>query len=90
MSIQVFNKDPDARKDYGFDWTDWLDGDTISASSWTVPSGITNYSESNTTTGTTIWLSGGTQGEDYIVTNQITTAGGVIEQRSLKIQVRNQ
>lgn len=90
MSIQSFNKDPQARKDYGFDWSAWLGTDTITASTWTLPSGITSYAESNTTTVATVWLSGGTHGQDYLVTNQITTAGGRIEQRSLKIQVREQ
>jgi hypothetical protein len=90
MSIQNFVKDPSARKDYGFDWTAWLAGDTISASAWTLPTGVAQYSASNTTTGTTVWLTGGTHGADYTVTNQITTAGGRIEQRSLKIQVREQ
>jgi len=91
MSIQAFIKDPSARKDYGFDWgTLWLNGDTISASEWILPTGITKFDESNTTTDTTIWLTGGTAGTDYLVTNQITTAGGRIEQRSIKIQVREQ
>lgn len=88
--IQNFVKDPSAKKDYGFDWTDWLAGDTISASSWTVSTGITNYATSNTDTAATVWLTGGTHGQDYLVTNQITTAGGRIEQKSLKIQVREQ
>lgn len=90
MSIKVFNKDPSARKDYGFNWAPWLDGDTISTSTWTLDDGITNYLSTNTATTTTIWLSGGTPGQDYTATNQITTAGGRIEQQSLKIQVREQ
>lgn len=85
-----FVKDPGARKDYAVDWSDWLDGDTISASAWTPPSGITQYSASNTPTAATIWLSGGTAGEEYAVVNQITTAGGRIDQRTIKIVVREQ
>jgi hypothetical protein len=53
-----------------------------------VPSGITQYSTSNTTTTATIWLSGGTAGQDYEIVCQITTAGGRIDQRTVKIQVR--
>lgn len=87
---QQFVKDPGARKPYTIDWSDWLDGDTISASTWTLDTGITNYTSSNTTTAATIWLTGGTHGTDYNVVNQITTAGGLIEQRTLKIQVREQ
>jgi len=90
MSIEVFLKDPSDRTDYGFDWTDWLAGDTISASAWTLPTGLTDYSDSNTTTSTTIWITGGTHGTDYLITNQITTAGARIKQRSIKIMVREQ
>lgn len=88
MSIQTFTKDPSARKDYGFDWSEWLDTDTILASTWTLDDGITQYATSNTTTSTTIWLTSGTAGTDYMVVNQITTTGGRIDQRSLKIMVR--
>jgi hypothetical protein len=90
MTIQTFLKDPGDRMDYGFDYTDWLDSDTITASTWTLDAGITQYSAANTTTGTTIWLTGGTHGQDYIVTNQITTNGGRIKQTSIKIMVREQ
>lgn len=90
MSIEVFSKDPSARKDYIVDWEDWLNGDTISSVAWTVPSGLTTYSTSNTTLIATIWLSGGTHGTDYTVTCQITTAGNRIDQKSFKIQCREQ
>ncbi|WP_020474238.1 phage fiber-tail adaptor protein [Zavarzinella formosa] len=85
-----FNKDPSARKDYQVDWAAWLVSDTISAVVWTVPAGLTNYATSNTTTSATIWLSGGTHGTNYLVTCQITTAGGRIEQQSFTIQCRDQ
>lgn len=85
-----FVKDPSDRLDYQIDWTAWLDGDTISASAWTVPSGLTQYSAANSTTVATIWLTGGTAGSEYLVTNQITTAGGRIKQRGLRIIVREQ
>lgn len=86
----TFNKDPSARKDYLFNAAPWLGDDTIASVAWTVPDGLTNYATSNTTTNATIWLTGGTHGEDYLVTCQITTAGGRIEQQSAKIQVREQ
>lgn len=87
-----FVKDPSARKDYQFDWSDWLSGDTISASSWTISPAneLSQYAASNTTTTTTIWLQNGTSQKDYTVTNQITTAGGRIEQASFIVRVREQ
>jgi hypothetical protein len=88
MTIEAFNKDPSAKIDTGWDWSAWLGTDTITASSWTVPTGLTSVDESNTTTTTTIWLTGGTHGQDYSLVNQITTAGGRIDQRTIKVQVR--
>lgn len=80
-------KDPSARLDYQIDWSAWLGADTIATSEWTVPTGLTLYSQSNTTTSAIVWLEGGTAGAEYLVTNQITTTGGRIDQRSIKILV---
>lgn len=81
-------KDPDAVLDYSVDWTDWLDGDTISTSAWTVPSGITQTSASTTTLITTIWLSGGSGGRTYEIKNRIVTAAGRTEERTIRLPVR--
>lgn len=86
-------KDPDAKLDFGIDWSDWLaDGETINASAWTVPTGITQSSSpapSNTPSTTTIWLEGGTAGTTYTVTNRITTSAGRINDQSLFVLVKN-
>jgi hypothetical protein len=81
-------KDPDAVKDYGFDWSGWLGTDTIQTSTWIVPTGITKNSDSKTNTMTTIWLSGGTAGQSYDLTNRIVTAGGRTEDRTGVIKVK--
>jgi len=83
-----FVKDPADRLDYQIDWSAWLDADAIAASAWTVPAGLTEYAASNTTTLATVWLTGGAAGSEYLVTNQITTAGGRIAQRSIRLVVR--
>lgn len=86
------DKDPQAELDYKFDWSAWLssmgDSDTISSSTWTVPAGITKGATSNTTTITTVWLSGGTDGAVYNVVNRIVTAAGRTEERTLVVRVR--
>lgn len=84
---QQFIKDPDSVLDYQVDWSDWLDGDTISTSDWTVPTGITEDSDSNSTTSATIWLSGGTAGNEYECVNQIVTAAGRTADRTIVIKV---
>jgi len=85
---QAFEKDPQAVLDYSIDWTDWLVSDTISTSTWTVPSGITKVSDSKTTVKTTIWLSGGTADTDYELINHIVTANSREDDRTITIRVR--
>lgn len=83
----TFTKDPNAVLDYSIDWTRWLAGDQIAASEWIVPSGLTKMADSKTSTSATVWLSGGTAGQSYTVTNRITTAAGRTEDRSFTIRV---
>ncbi len=79
-------KDPDSIAYYVSDWSDWLDsGETIVSSDWVVEAGLTEDSASNDTTTATIWLSGGTAGTDYTVTNTVVTSAGREEPRSMKI-----
>jgi hypothetical protein len=88
-TVSQFTKDPNALLDYTIDWTDWLDGDTIASSSWTPDAGLTATAPSHTTTAATTWLSGGTVGATYRVTNRITTAAGRTDDRSLYITIKN-
>jgi len=86
--MNKFIKDPDSILDYTIDWSDWLGSDTIISSNWTVPTGITQGSVSNTDTATTIWLSGGVVGKTYSVVNRIETAGGRTDDRTITIVIR--
>lgn len=88
--MTLFQKDPDATLDYKRDWLDWLTpfGDTIVTSTWIVPTGLTKTNESNTTTTATVWLSGGTVGSSYTVTNRIVTAQARTDERSFQVNVR--
>jgi hypothetical protein len=74
-------KDPEEVLDYDLDWSSRLtDGDTITASTWALsspPDAVLRIdSETETTTVTKVWLSGGTLGQVYNLTNHVTTAGG--------------
>lgn len=82
-----FLKDPSAVLDYEFDWSEWLGSDTISSHTVTAGSGITVASSSATSTAVTAWLSGGTAGTSYVVTNRIVTTGGRTDERSITLQV---
>lgn len=85
--MSMFLKDPDEVLDYKFDWSTWLGSDTIQSITLIVPSGITKDSDTNDTTSATIWLSGGTSGNDYKITNRIVTAGGRTAERAITIRV---
>lgn len=94
---QRYVKDPQAKLDYSVDWTageggSWLQtGETITASTWTVPAGITQSTPAPSFTGTktTIWLTGGTVGVNYAVVNHITTNQGREDDRTIHIHVAN-
>lgn len=88
--MTTYTKDPTAALDYGLDWAAWLDGDTISTSTWTqVPAALTFGARTHDTTSTTVWLSGGTHGQTVKVRNLIVTAAGRTDERTLVIEVRD-
>lgn len=87
--MSFFRKDPAAILDYAVDWSAWLGSDTIASAAWAVPAGLTVEAQTHTTTSATVWLSGGTLGETYALVNQVTTAGGRVDERTLTIEVRN-
>lgn len=82
-------KDPDEVLDYILDWTDRLGTDTVATSTWTVPTGITQNSDSATTTTTTIWLQGGTEGESYSFVNRVVTAAGRTMDQTVRLKVKS-
>lgn len=93
MSIPTWDrtKDPNEVIDHDLTWADQMTdlSDTIATSTWTVPSGITKDSSSNTTTLTKVWLSGGTTGQTYTLLNRITTAGGRTLDQSVKLKMKD-
>lgn len=89
--FDCYNKDPDATLDYGWEWNSWVvDSDTIVASTWEITSGdsslvIESDFQNGLTTG--LWLSGGTVGSLYTVTNHIETAAGREDDRSFTVYI---
>ena len=87
---QLFVKDPDAVLDYAFDWSDWLaTGETISSHTITTETGLTKDSDSESSGVVTVWLSGGTAGEDYDVACKIVTSASRTDERTMTIRVKN-
>jgi hypothetical protein len=83
-------KDPDEVKYYSMDWTNYLNTSaTISTSAWTVASGITAGANGTDGAIARVLLSGGTHGQNYIVTNRITTSDGETLERAGVVRVRS-
>jgi hypothetical protein len=90
MSTKQFIIDPDAKLDYGFNWSGWLPtGATIATSTWTVtPTGPATGSETNSSTQTVVWVSGCTSGVTYTLTNSIVDSAGREDDRSMTLVCR--
>lgn len=86
----VILKDPDAELDYSVDWNEdgWLGADVILTSVWLVPSELTLQAESNTDTVATAILTGGIAGRDHVVTNRVTKTGGLGDDRSFIVRMK--
>jgi hypothetical protein len=88
---QMPPKDPVAVLPYSFSWANWLaTGETISTATVTVPDGITLFSEPVIDGGTvSFYLSGGTDGEAYLVACVIQTSLPDKDRRSFLLQVKS-
>lgn len=98
----TFQKDPDSVEPQGFDWTDYLallgTGVTIADSEWFVstitdddsPLALDDDSILSGSLRTQVFLSDGTPGAKYTVTNRITTNSTppVIDDRSFYVKVK--
>ena len=85
MILATVEKTPTSELTYTIDWTPWLvGGDTVATSVWTVPTGIANLLESNTTLKCSIKLGTATAGQTYDVKNSIITVGGLKDSRTLR------
>jgi hypothetical protein len=101
-----FEKDPDSKLDYSFDWTEWLDQeDEIVLSSWSVErenefsvdtdqglsvSDNPAPATNEENTKTSVWLEEGKERRRYIVTNRIETKEDRVAERSFQIYVEDQ
>ncbi len=83
-----FSKDPNSTVDFPFNWKAELNGDTIFTSTFLLPDGLTQVSTSNTTTTATIFVSGGSEGNTYRITNRIVTIGGRTYDKTAYVVVR--
>lgn len=81
-------KDPDEVDDFAIDWTERLNGETISTSTWTATGGVTVDSDTFTDTVATARLSGGTLNAHAVVTNRIVTDASRTLDQSANLKIR--
>ena len=87
-----FTKDPQAKLDYSIDWSAWLvSGDPIASVSWAATGVTVSVSPAPSRSGgvTTVWLEGGTAGDDARVACTITTTSGRIDERTIMLRLRD-
>ena len=82
-----FEKDPDAIIDFAINWVA-LDDDEIATSVFSLPDGLTEVSSSFEGAVTQIFVSGGSAGASYRITNRITTTGGRTLDKTIRVLVR--
>lgn len=85
-----YTKDPAARLDYTWEWSEWLAdiADTIGSATVTVPDGLTAVGVPVVDgTAVTQRVSGGTLDDSYTMVCQVTTAGGLIDERSIYLTI---
>ena len=89
--MSYYLKDPDAAVDYAIDWTPYLDGRTIVASSWSVApvetGGVEVGEASFDGARTAVRLSGGIVGHGYSLANHVTLSDGSGDDRSIVLRV---
>ena len=101
MAYKWPDLDPNEIQAYSVDWSRFLNtGDTISSVAWLVngtitPSyGITDnltlVQPTNTTTVATVRITGGTVGQRYKISCRVTTADGLIYERSINLTILEQ
>ncbi|KAB7648180.1 hypothetical protein [Polymorphobacter fuscus] len=92
--MAIFLKDPAAAIDYVVDWqADYLAGQTITASRWTVDpdaaGGLAVAVATHDGGRSTATLTGGTPGRLYRLTNQVDFSDGRRDSRTLDVRVED-
>jgi hypothetical protein len=95
--MPTVRKSPDAVQSIAIDWTSrarrdpdaliLADGETLTGSSWTVPSGLTQGSASYGEDSSTITLSGGSPGQTYTLRCDVTTSASRAIQQTVFVEV---
>lgn len=83
-------KDPNSVERHGMDWSGWLpEGDTIAVEAVFADSDAVTIDQVTEAAGVVCWrIEGGLDEGDYIITCRITTSSGLMDDRSVRVPVR--
>ena len=90
--MSLLLKDPDAVLDYSIDWgAEYLGGDLLAESAWSAtpyePGGVAIVGSQFDATTASVKASGGLPGRLYRLVNQVVTAAGRTDSRSIVLRV---
>lgn len=84
-------QDKDSFLSYELDWSDLLgDADTIATSEWAGDAALTLNSAAVSGARTSVWVQGGVANRWYAITNTVTTAAGLRDQRTFRLFITDQ
>lgn len=81
-------KEPNTKRDYGYDYSGELGTDTITASTWEADEGLVLSGASFDATSTSVWIEGGENGQTLAARNRVTTTAGRTYERTLTLLIR--
>jgi len=92
--MSLLLKDPDAVLDYSIDWgAEYLGGDLLAESAWSAtpdePGGVAIVGSQFDATTASVKASGGVPGRLYRLVNQVVTAAGRTDSRSIVLRVES-
>ena len=85
-----FRIDPDAVKDYEFEWSGFLGADTIASYTLTAAGAVEIVNDSRTDTAVTVWVRDVEDGATGTVTCHIVTAAGREDDRTMTFYGRHE
>ena len=87
--IATLLHDKDDIIDYTLNYEDFLcvDGDFLVSSTWVAESGITIITQAHDNIKAVVWVTGGTVGKKYKITNTIHTNKGRVLDRTIRLKV---
>lgn len=91
MALPKYTKDPNARLDYGEDWTDWLTGAEVVVDHTVEVTGAAVVEASSIVDAgrqVVAWISGGDVGETCVVTMHIVTDQEREDDRSFSLVIK--